>query len=230
MNMRHSARAWIIASAISLLGAGFTPARGGSLVNGDFSNGLFGWVVSDPAYVTVANGKVTIAEHPIDQEAFIYQDFTLPVGAPSLSFTIAGLTSESDGDPPNAFGAALIDPLTSLSLVPTVDSLTDSFYIRDLVSGVTQGDAAAGVTVSPAADALPLTISVAIAGPLGGQNARIFFRLLSGGSSNGSSITLDDVTMTAVPEPGGIVLLATGLACLAVLSTVRSATTPAGCR
>ncbi|WZP00314.1 hypothetical protein EP7_001947 [Isosphaeraceae bacterium EP7] len=219
--MRYPARAWLIASVISLLGAGLTPAQGGELVNGDFSNGLFGWVVSDPSYVTVSNGKVTLAEHPIDQEVFLYQDFTLPVGAPSLSFTIAGLTSESDGDPPNAFGAALIDPLTSLSLVPTVDSMTDSFYIRDLVSGVSQGDAAAGVTVSPAADALPLTISVAIAGPLGGQNARILFRLLSGGTATGSSVTLDGVTLAAVPEPGGIVLLATGLACVAALSTGR---------
>jgi hypothetical protein len=205
-------RRWLVL-LIALLGLSASSAQAGSLINGDFSQGLTGWTVSDPTLVSVINGQAVISESPTDQEVDLYQTFTIPTGATRLSFTLVSLVGEADGIPNNAFGAALLNPNTLLSVVPTVDSNTDSFYIRDLVPGVTQGEAAFGVTVSPTPDALPLLITLDLPSSLIGQDVTILFRVLSGGTDAGSSVTLDNVqvaTSSAVPEPSSLILLGLG--------------------
>jgi hypothetical protein len=119
---------------------------------------------------------------------------------------------------PDAFGASLLNPDTASPLVPTVYPMTtDSFYIRDVVDGVTQGLAAPGVTVSSAPGALAL-VSVDISSLLAGQTAEIFFRLVGGTDPSSSSTMLSDVTVTgaiAVPEPSTFLLAYLGMVCLA---------------
>jgi hypothetical protein len=203
----------------TILSLSVYPARAGSLINGDFSQGLTGWTVSDPALVSVVNGQAVINESATALEVDLSQTFTVPSGALSLSFTLVTVVTEDDGNPPNAFGASLLNPNTLLPVVPTVDASTDSFYTRDLVTGVTQGQAASGVTVSPTPDALPLLITVNLPSALIGQDVTILFRLLSGGTDAGSSVTLDNVLVAAngaVPEPTGVLLFGLGSSFLVV--------------
>jgi hypothetical protein len=223
MIIRGRRNGWLVL-LIAIVGLIVRPAKAGSLVNGDFSQGLSGWTVSDPALVSVTNGQAVIKESATDLEVDLSQTFTIPVGALSLSFSLVSLVSENDGIPPNAFGAAVLDPNTLNSVVPIVLPSTDSFYIRDLVPGVTHGDAASGVTVSPSPDALPLLITVDLPSALVGQDVTILFRVISGGTDAGSSVTLDDVQVNApsvaVPEPSSLILAGLGSSVI-VLSGLR---------
>ncbi len=207
----HGLRKGCLVLLIIIVGLGACPATEGSLFNGDFSQGLTGWTVSDPALVSVINGQAVINESPTAQEVDLSQTFTVPTGALSLSFNLMSLVTRSDDIPP-AFGAALLDTTSTppISVVPTVDISTDSFYIRDLVPGVTQGEAASGVTLSPSPDALPLLITLDLPSALIGQDVTILFRVLSGGTGAGSSVTLDNVqvaTPSVIPEPSSLILL-----------------------
>lgn len=191
-------------------------AQAGPIINGDISNGLAGWTVSDASAVSVVLGAAVIQEGDSGPEVDMYQDFVIPDGAETLSFLLKSVGDEDDF-PPSGFGASLLDPTTLGSLVATVDAFTDSFYTRDLTSGTTQGLAAAGVGVSPSADALPLTITLDVSA-LGGRSARILFRVIGGGATSGASATLDDVQVDAplaVPEPGSVVMLAAGMLAMA---------------
>ena len=78
-----------------------------------------------------------------------------------------------------------------------LDRLEEDDGVRDLVFGTTQGTAAAGVTLSPAADALPLRITLDVTG-LGGRDAEILFRVVGFGSSSDASVTIDDVTVVGM--------------------------------
>lgn len=209
---------WAAAAIVFLAAAGGVGRA--DIINGDFSAGLTGWTVSDSTYVNVVAGQAVMSENPLDTEVLLYQDFTIPTGATALKFTLVTLTTEPDiGFLPDGFGAALLDPVGLTSLVPTVDAFTDSFYIRDLVDGVTEGEAASGVGVSPSASSLPLTITLDISGIASGTNARILFRLIGGGVSFNASVTLDNVGTSggspppgAVPEPASVALGLAGLA------------------
>ena len=177
-----------------------------------FSSGLANWTSSDSTLVTAQNGLATITESVLAQETNLFLDFNVPAGATSLSFILNQVNPDQDIlSPPDAFGASLLDPVTGLSLVSTVDNTTDSFYVRDVVTGVTQGQAADGVTTSPAADALPLLITLDVS-KLIGQDARIFFRLIAGGELSTSNVVISDVIVhtRSVPEPGTLSLVLMG--------------------
>jgi hypothetical protein len=53
----------------------------------------------------------------VDPQTTLYQDFTIPMGANTLSFQLVRV-GEEDDFPPAGFGVALLDPVTQLSLVP----------------------------------------------------------------------------------------------------------------
>jgi len=183
-----------------------------------FSSGLAGWSVSDSSLVSVTNGVATIAESPTSQETSLYLDFVIPNDALNLSFVLNQVNPDQDTlNPPDAFGVALLNPGTGFSIVSTIDATTDSYYIRDVLEGITSGQAAAGVTTLPTSDALPLLVSVDLAG-LQGQTARIYFRLLAGGDNSNASVELSDVivhtTSAAVPEPGAFTLAVIGAGCM----------------
>ncbi|WP_435009572.1 PEP-CTERM sorting domain-containing protein [Tundrisphaera lichenicola] len=196
--------------------ASTSASQAGLLVNGDFSSGLAGWTVTVSDSVSVIGGVAVLSESPTVSEVTLYQDFMIPVGLQTLSFELIGVGTEDDF-PPSGFGASLLDPGTLASLVTTVDAFTDSFYTRDLDSSTTQGMAALGVSVSPSGDSLPVKISVDVSA-LGGEMARILFRLVGGGSLSESSVSVDNVyagANFAVPEPSSLALLSVGLIGLA---------------
>src|SRR5262249_10214040 len=161
------------------------------------------WTVSDPARVTVdAFHKAVLSESAADLEVHLYQDFVIPAGSKVLAFTLSGLTTDEQllsGEAPDAFGVALLHPLTLAPLTATVDAATDAYYIRDLAPGVSQGEAAAGVTVLAGAQPGSLRIVLNVEA-LGGQAARLVIRLLGG--SNGSRldgrVAISDVVVTNV--------------------------------
>jgi hypothetical protein len=202
--------------AIGLLGASPT-TRAGSLINGNFTqgaDGLFGWNVDPPGSVTVSASNATLHESASASEVDLLQNFTLPTDAVSLSFTLVNWHGENpQGFLPDAFGASLLNPSTLAPLVPTVDSSTDSFYIRDLDPSVPQGEAAPGVTVSPSPSALPLLVTVDLSA-VAGQDAQVLFRLIGGGPTpDEASVTLTNVFITTsgpspVPEPSSLALAA----------------------
>ncbi len=182
-----------------------------ALVNGDFTSGSTGWTLSDPTFLSFTGGQAVISESIFDFEVLFSQQFFLPTNSTILSFDILALTTEADaGFLPDAFNASLLDPNTLLPLVPTADVSTDAFYTRDLVDGVVQGIPATGVTFSPAATSLPLTVVLDVSS-LSSQDVLLQFKLVGGGADFLSSVTLDNVRITAVPEPSCWLLLATAL-------------------
>src|SRR5262249_24275937 len=108
----------------------------GGLVNGNFSQGLTGWTVSDPNQVTVnAANQAVLQESPTTLEVDLSQDFTIPIGVSSLTFIINGFTFDDQflsGITPDAFGVSLVDPATLLPLTPVVDASTDSYFTQDV--------------------------------------------------------------------------------------------------
>ena len=217
--------------ALCVLVAG-TPARG-DLVLG-FPNGLTGWTtpdsspnpaMGDPGTVTASGGQATIAESTFASETDLFLTFTVPSGVQSLQFTLNSVSPDStvdnnnaNGYLPDSFGASLLNPSTLASLVPTTDPTTDSFYTLDVVGGVTQGQAADGVTVSGGAGVLAV-VSVDLSSlNLTGQTAEILFRLVGGTDpASSSTVTLSDVTVigaSSVPEPGTFILGVLGVLCV----------------
>jgi hypothetical protein len=190
-----------------------------------FPNGLAGWTtpdssppaMGDPGTVTAAGGLATIAESTQASETDLFLNFTVPSGAQSLQFTLNSVAPDStvainnaNGYLPDAFGTSLLNPSSGASLVPTVDPSTDSFYTRDVVDGVTQGQAATGVTVTTPAGVLAL-VSVDLSSlNLSGQPAEVFFRLIGGTDpASSSTVTISNVIViggAAVPEPSTLVL------------------------
>ncbi len=173
-----------------------------SIVNGGFdqgANNLGGWVVSDPSYVAVNAGhQAVISESPVDTEVDLYQDFTVPQGAQSLSFTfqVLGAPSVPSGDTPDAFGASLLNPQSLQPLVNTVNATTDSYYVQDVEQGVTQGQAASGVTVTSGTASGTSVITLDVSA-LGGDSARILFRLIGGSDVTGlGAVGVTDVSIT----------------------------------
>jgi hypothetical protein len=176
----------------------------GPLVDGEFDQGagdLAGWSTSDSLYVTVnSSNQAVIAESPTDTEVDLYQDFTLPQGARYLSFTVDGFTfdhSVPSGVTPDAFGVSLLDSSTQKPLVATVDGLTDSYFIEDIVPGAS-GEAASGVTVTPGTVAGTERITLDVSA-LQGQAAYLLFRFLGGSDASqlNGSVTISDVTVSS---------------------------------
>ncbi len=194
-------------------------AHGGALlINGDFGSGLTGWAVSGDNTVTVSGGVATITESPTASEVDLFQTFDFKSSYTKLSFQITGLSADSaasSGVTPDAFGAALLDNLGN-PLVSTVTGTTDSFYIRDLVTGFPAAQVAPGVTVSSNGN-FPITVTIDTSSVGDVSNAELLFRVIGGTDpASTSSVSLDDVTLnptggggpggSAVPEPGSIML------------------------
>jgi hypothetical protein len=104
-----------------------------------FQNGLAGWnypdnpgvnTQGDLGTVTALNGQATIAESTFASETDLTLTFTIPTGAQTLQFTIVSTFADSpptSGVTPDTFTAALVDPTSSSSLVPTAFPSDDPF-------------------------------------------------------------------------------------------------------
>jgi hypothetical protein len=184
------------------------PAGGpaGPLVNGGFEQGLAGWVASDPARVTVnAQRQAVLTESLSAQEVSLYQDFLIPHGAQTLAFTLSGAGVDQrllSGAAPDAVGVALLNPATLQPLMAPVDAWTDAYYTRDLAPGGGRSAAAARVTVAPWTEPGAVRVIVPLDG-LGGQAARLFFRLLAGSDPTqlGGAVAVADVVITGQGDP-----------------------------
>jgi hypothetical protein len=207
--------------ALLSLVAAVSPARA-DLTPLGFSNGLAGWNLPDNGLttqgdigtVTSTGTTTTIAESTFASETDLTRTFIVPTGAQALQFTLVMSSPDStaaSGITPDAFGASLLDPNTGLPLSAIVGG-SDSFYTLDVVGGVTQGQAASGVSVSPLSGA-PALISLDISPLLAGQQAEILFRLIGGGDPlSSSTVTLSDINVIAasgpslIPEPSSFFL------------------------
>ncbi len=200
----------------SMIAAAGPPARADLILG--FPNGLSGWTTAgDSGTLTAAGGLATIAESTFALETDLFLTFTMPSGVQSLQFTLNSVAPDSTVDNNNAngylpdfFGASLLNPSTLASLVPTVDSTTDSFYTRDIVDGITQGQAALGVTVTvPSGDIALVSVDLSSLN-LDGQSAEILFRLAGGTDpDSSSSVTISNVIViggASVPEPSTLLL------------------------
>ena len=164
-----------------------------------------GWVVSDPRLVTSDEpDRMTLRESPNTLETTAYQDFVIPAGAKRLAFTISGLTYDSllrAASTPDAFGVALLDPVTHDPLVP-VDTLTDVYFISDLIAGGDRQELVRGVTVQAWGPEGSLRVVLNVEA-LGGREARLFFRLLGGSDASqlGGSVTISDILVSRHVSP-----------------------------
>jgi hypothetical protein len=237
--MRH-ARFKRLLSVLTVVGliASASSARGDFIVNGNFSSGsdgLSGWTVSDPGFVTVTAGQATIREDQFGNEVDLYQIFKLPSPSTtsSISFRLVSVTSDIIGnnDKPSAFNVALLDPLTGNALagVNTVNN-SDSFYTGDLNQGITNVQTAKGVSVDSGTGVITIDTS-GLSGNANGE-VELLFRVITAIPANpqdpnfvyNASVTIDSVQGTtgsggggtsAVPAPPSVVLLGVGILFLA---------------
>lgn len=210
-----------------VLGFGAAPELKAGFINGSFKDGLSGWTVSnadvEPDRVQISGGAATLLESAVFQEVALSQQFLIDSDATVLSFRIVALTNGSNlfSFFPDAFGVSLLDPTApNVALTNIVDGSTDSYYIRDLVEGASNGSAATGVSITDLSGG-QYRIEIGVA-DLRGQSALLQFRLIGGGDFlDDASITLTDVTLaregggtpppvSAVPGPAGLVLCLSG--------------------
>lgn len=172
-----------------------------------------GWTASDPDFVSFSGGQATISESNFDNEIRLSRQFIFPASPQALSFYLVAVGTEPDeGSLPDAFNVSLLNPISLASVVPTVDVFTDAYYTRDLLNGVAQGLPATGVKSSPNATAVPLKVSLDVSA-LSGVAALLQFKLIGGGVDYSSSVTLNKVQLTVVPEPSSwfMILACAGL-------------------
>jgi len=178
---QHSLRSIFFAILITILGANYASAA--AIVNADFSAGLTGWTVSDPTFVSTTSGAAILSEPNNALVVTLEQSFTIPIGSLYIELVLSDLVTEQDvGGLLNA---------SDVSLVPTVAGTTN-FYIRDLCAGVTEGEAASGVTLTPSPSSLPLSICLDISALTATTpvEAKILFELVAGGPlTDGASYT-----------------------------------------
>ena len=173
--------------------------------------GLSGWTV-ECGVVTDGGGYAFFQEHPIDLSSTLSQEFTLPALVLELSFDVQ-MSAVPGGayDPfawPDAFTASLLDPLTFDPLISNQFPYTDFFYLDNT------GYVETVATVSGN------TVSLDVSG-LAGMDAYIVFDLW--GSEDGmlTSVSLDNVNVSVVPAPGGLVLGLIGMGAVGILRRSR---------
>jgi hypothetical protein len=184
----------------------------GQIINGSFSDGLNGWSVMEsggstmPGEVVVIDGKAVMREN----DSFLtslWQDFSLPSGASTLSFDLffdAGFDT-SDAFILDAFEISLLDA-TFASAVPTWAPHATSFLNFQEDGTVHQ---ATGVSW----DGTTATLDVSFL--TSGTDLGLYFDLIGADADLGSEIRIDNVRFFgggAVPLPSTPLLAVTGLA------------------
>jgi VCBS repeat-containing protein len=153
------------------------------IINGDFSvsdstAANFGWTLLGGA--AVENGQLNLDESA-SSATRAYEDFVVPTGATSLSFSLTGLNFVSNGSgPPDAFEMALLGN-NEQSAVGTISlSNTDAAF---------NAQADGSVLTSPKVHVLgantigngPVTVSVDLTGVEAGTPLRLYFDLIGAG-------------------------------------------------
>jgi len=225
-----------------------SPAPATQLVNGNFSSGLVGWNVDaagqiypfgvGQSFVTTSGSQATINEDVTSGffEVDLYQMFVV-TGETTLSFDLTGIHTNTKDVTPAFFQAALVNPTSGASLVPTVDPSDPNviaFYTHDLNDSSPEVRAASGVTVSPSLSTDAGTITVNIANLTNPTDAKILFSVVTGtNDTEPASASLTNVQLNgqsgpaAAPEPASaVLLLGLGLPLLMRYAWVRRQSRP----
>src|SRR5690606_3274100 len=144
------------------------------LTNGDFGAPL-GWVASGGA--VVSGGAGVLAEDSRFLTS-LRQGFAVPAGAESISFRlVSSRPGQSDGLLPDAFEAALIDPVTGASLFGALGGLdlSDSFLSLQADGSVYL---ARGVTIGGDPLTGEAVVTISLAGVDTGNGVLLSFDLI----------------------------------------------------
>jgi hypothetical protein len=196
------------------------PAAGQGIVNGDFSDGLNGWSVTEsggsatPGSVSAAGGQAQLVEG----DSFLVtlsQSFVVPQDLIELSFT---LSMQPGLDPsasfiPDAFEASLLD-LQGRSAVAAWSATATSFLNLQEDGAVNLGAGASFDGTSVRLDVSGLTPGTAVT---------LAFSLVGGDGDSGSGVRVDNVAAALAPTPTPT---ATPTATVTATATPSSTATP----
>lgn len=180
---------------------------GNAFVNGEFDAGLSAWVSSGSVQSVSQEAILGDADSP---DAMLYQAVALTAGVYTISFDFSsGLSSNNtQGNFPDTFFASLyfVDDLNQLDIAGSV--FDDATGLMDMdPAGVFNNAGVVGPSVKGTgwlnfSHTFNLAYDyVAIAFELAGLN----------GTSGDSSMSIDNVSIVMVPEPGTIALVMGGL-------------------
>lgn len=178
--------------------------------NGDFSSGLSSWTV-EYGTVTDGGGYALFEEDPIDASSTLSQLFTIPPLALELSFDVELLAvpgGDDYGFPPDAFMASLLDPVTYDPLVSN-PGFTEFYYLDNTGYEETVGSVSGN------------TVTLDISG-LRGLDAFLSFDLWGGDDGMITTASLDDVSVSAIPAPGALLLGLIGTGAVGFLRRSRT--------
>ncbi|MFO7899372.1 MAG: Ig-like domain-containing protein, partial [Planctomycetota bacterium] len=170
----------------------------GSFLIDDPGDPGFGWQTFGEA--GVADGAAELDEGE-DRFTALMQTFVVPAGTLALRFElVTAALGHTEGDPPDAFEAALFDPATRSPLAGTVDGLADSDAFLNVQA---LGRTYAGSTVSFPGQPGPVdvidlaggvTVELDLTGVPAGALATLRFDLLGFGE-NEARVVLDNVRL-----------------------------------
>jgi len=193
----------IIVLALSGLPAFALP----SLQNGDFSEpDLAGWtVISEPV---ISLSGVAFFPQDIEEEgdftSALGQAFTFPTGALTLSFDIVMTTM--GGHETDSFTASLYDNSTDLNPLVSIGSDIDEFFYIDSRYQDDPTDPDFMKTVGTF-DGTTVTLD---ASGFQDQDAYLLFNLYSEDEQLVTTLELDNVNISIIPEPATLLLLGLG--------------------
>jgi hypothetical protein len=183
--------------AMFALWAGSSAIVNGTFAVTDQTSPAFGWTAK--GNVAVNAGTATLTENP-NVFSGLLQTFTIPTGATALRFTVYPSFVANSFGPPDAFEAALLNPMTGASLLsaPTGLTMTDAF-LNVQTSGRTFFSAETQVTGVPASGQTatagsPLVVTVSLAGLTAGTQATLDLDLLGFGPP-GSAVQIANVQL-----------------------------------
>ncbi len=180
-----------------LVTAVFSSCAVAQLTNGDFSDGLNDWVVKSGT-VTDGGGYALFWE---DESGILSQEFNIPSGALTLSFDLemvsVGGPHESE---PDRFTAYLYNNPTDMNPLVSNPGVDEFFFYldnEDIVEIVDTGSFDGA------------TVNLNVSG-FGGSDAYLVFELLSGEDEMYTKVSLDNVSISVIPTPGGLILACIG--------------------
>ena len=203
---------WLTVAFVILFGATLASA---GIINGDFEDGLNGWSIESGEFSAFADytGNHWALSH---YGGRLRQTFQMPLGAAELSFRYVFSQSGEGGGGPlvDYINFFLCDSATSERLIPPAEGFEGLplFLGQDHVEIYAVNPEYVTVSVPDENDTRYVTLSLAHVPPL--QDAYLEFGFMEYDDGRSTLLAVDDVVIT-IPEPGGVVLLCTGLSVLA---------------
>lgn len=183
--------------------------------NGDFTSGLTDWTAINDVTVN-ASGEALLGEGTgAEQAAVLYQATSSQSGRLMLDVRaiLSDVTVPPPGSPfglPDAFAASLyfVDDLTQFSLDPTGLYFDDFLALFDYDSaGAVVHTGTTSQSPDKGAGWLRYTVNYATSF----NWTVVSFELFDNNAQNDSQVFIDNVSVAAVPAPGGFALSAIGL-------------------